>query len=90
MTLVATALCADRAVVSSASVVPQQTGQSQTLVERLTAGFRRVVRTVRLYQTRCDTQRAMVSAAVPVCRPNWAHLTLSPFQFRLPPPSIQF
>jgi len=87
MTLVATALCADRAVVSSASLVPEQTAPSQTLVRRLTAGLRRVVPAVRLYQPRCDNQPAAAELPPPSRTADWARPPLSPFQFRLPPPS---
>jgi len=86
MTLVATALCADRAVISRAAVVPEQAGQSQTLVRRLTASFSRTVRAIRLYQPRCDNQRPMVLAIRPADPVDWAATSLSPFQFRLPPP----
>jgi hypothetical protein len=86
MTLMATALCADRAVVSSAAVVPVPATQSQTLVGRLSAGLRRAVPGVRLYQVRCDNQRALASPAKPVYQPSFIPPLLSPFSFRLPPP----
>ncbi|HUB28022.1 MAG TPA: hypothetical protein VL992_21530 [Tepidisphaeraceae bacterium] len=86
MTLVATALCADRAVVSSASVIPQETGQSQTLVERLAARFRGAVRAVRLFASRCEKPRPVASVKAPVVAGAWVLASLSPFQFRLPPP----
>ncbi|HTW94675.1 MAG TPA: hypothetical protein VMD30_07785 [Tepidisphaeraceae bacterium] len=82
----ATALCADRAVVSSASVLPREAGQSQTLVEKLASGFRQVIQAVRLYRSRCQTPRPAVLLSAPVDADDWALPSLSPFQFRLPPP----
>ena len=87
MTLVATALCADRVVVSAPALRPDATAAARTLVGRLTVSFRRSVSVARVYQDRCDQDRAVVTPVVltgpAVVRP----FPLSPFQFRLPPPA---
>jgi hypothetical protein len=83
VTLVATALCADRAMASPCTLpTPQPTG---TLVGRLTTSFRRVVAAVRLIETRQENDRPTIiklTAHVPFVPPA----PLAPFQFRLPPP----
>jgi len=87
MTLVATALCADRAVIANSAIRPE-TVPNSTLVGRLTVNLRRSVASVRLLEVRRDQDElAVVIPAWPqVCR--FAPVSLSPFQFRLPPPAI--
>jgi len=86
VTLVATALCADRAAlaVPSQQPVTQLAGQ---FIQRLSSSFRRVLPAARLYRSgRYGFQpvvrplRATVSAQHPPA------IRLSPFYFRLPPP----
>jgi hypothetical protein len=86
MTLVATALCADRAVAASPAVRPEPAARS-TLVGRLKVSFRRCVAVVRLWEARRDQERPAQAAApvVQLCR--FEAISLSPFQFRLPPPA---
>jgi hypothetical protein len=86
ITLVATALCADRAVASAPVVRPEPVA-NRTLVGRLKVTFRRCVALVRIWETRRDQDRPATAAAfvAPAC--PFAPLSLSPFQFRLPPPA---
>ena len=87
--LVATALCADRAVAAAPEVKTEGSVASR-IVSRLTTGLRRAVSTVRIYQTRLDTltNRPLTASRiidVPVVE---SHPTFSEFQFRLPPPTL--
>jgi hypothetical protein len=87
MTLVATALCADRAVASPQALCPrpQATG---TLAGRISGSLRRCVPAIRLVEVRRDQDRPSVTAlpAAPVIIVE--PVAYSPFQFRLPPPLI--
>jgi hypothetical protein len=88
VTLVATAICADRVAVAAPPQAPR--GQlAASLIQRLTTRFRRVVATARLYQPRREDPGCTEPAAriVPQ-RLLPAPIALSPFQFRLPPPLL--
>ncbi len=87
MTLVATALCADRAVIANPVVRPEPV-VSQTLVGRLTVSFRRSVAAVRFLEVRRDQDQLAVAPTVRPQVSTFAPVSLSPFQFRLPPPAI--
>src|SRR4051794_33526506 len=87
--LVATALCADRAV-ASAPEIRSEGSVAGRIVSRITTGLRRVVSPVRIYETRQDTTLARplaVSQISDVVRVDF-HPTFSQFQFRLPPPTL--
>ena len=92
MTLMATALCADRVATASPEVRGQLEPMAHPiarLATRLSVTFRRVVPAIRLHQVRHEE---FVSAQ-PVCpiavAPVIVHATRgSPFQFRLPPPLL--
>jgi hypothetical protein len=90
MTLVATALCADRAATAAPMLRPQTAvPAAQTLVGRLTTCLRHVVPGVRLYQVRGEGRtapaniRAVIPASIDITPPP-----ISPFRFRLPPPVV--
>jgi hypothetical protein len=86
LTLVATALCADRAMASPVSERPDATVAQGTLVGRLSVSLRRCVPAVRLLETRRDQDRpALAVVAIPRL-PLIAPAAFSPFQFRMPPP----
>jgi hypothetical protein len=88
VTLMATAICADRGL-PTAPAEPQATSHfAGRLMERLCVNLRRTVPAARLCQARRVDLRSTDSAA-----PRLDSLTLSfispslsPFQFRLPPP----
>jgi hypothetical protein len=91
VTLLATALCADRAVVASSASEASRVEAgpvSRGFAERLTVSLRRVVAAVKLHPRRQEG----VAACVPAVRVQRAQVTGShaeqgtPFQFRLPPP----
>src|SRR5215218_180313 len=92
ITLVATALCADRAV---ASVAPAQlrtearvTSLAGRFASRLSSNFRRVVPAMRLCErARGDSTTSVVQRPAPVLAVI-AQQPISPFQFRLPPPAL--
>src|SRR4051812_32009482 len=99
--LVATALCADRSTVSAAPAgsphQPSSASQTSSLaarfVSRISAGFRRAVPGVQIiYQAREDHVAQPPSAVAFVrTQPSIAlhgQPPLSPFQFRLPPPTL--
>src|SRR3954471_12239275 len=90
--LVATALCADRAIAAAPTVRADMAATAAgRLVTRLSVRFRRVVPSVRLYQSRQDALKP--AAAQTRIAPDFAPATphqslLDPFQFRLPPPAF--
>lgn len=88
VTLVATAICADRVAVAVPVVAP--TGQlAARLIQRLTLRFRRVVAAATLYQPRREDRGCSDPAPLVICdRAAPAPIRLSPFQFRLPPPPL--
>lgn len=88
MVAVTTALCADRVATSAPASRPNVAVMASRLVSRLAQRLRRVVDAIRPWQIR---QRAISQAGrrpaltlVPVLA---AHRPVSPFQFRLPPPT---
>jgi hypothetical protein len=85
----ATALCADRAVMAmpEARTQPAGGGLAARFVQRLAVNFRRVVPAARVYAQRREEISAEISRALPE-RPSFALPLLSPFRFRLPPPAI--
>jgi hypothetical protein len=92
ITLVATALCADRAVASVAPTELRTEARVSSLagrfVSRLSSKFRRVVPALRL----CERSRGETVAPIAVCpAPVVAFIAqrrIGPFQFRLPPPVL--
>lgn len=93
MTLVATALCADR-VATAAPEIRAQLQRSASdpisrLATRLCVTFRRVVPAVRLHQARREGPMAQSPVRQVVCVPAAVRrVEGSPFQFRLPPPLV--
>ncbi|HEX3357525.1 MAG TPA: hypothetical protein VHS31_11190 [Tepidisphaeraceae bacterium] len=85
--LVATALCADRAIAAAPEARPQMSVAGR-IVERLTSGLRRAVSRVRIYQAREEVGSAKPQAAK--CDARVVVVGLHPnfgvFEFRLPPP----
>jgi hypothetical protein len=87
MTLVATAICADRSL-PAARIEPVTSHFAGRLIERLSVNFRRVVPAVRLYQhQRFGFASPELAVARPQVRGAGPIVSLSPFQFRLPPPA---
>lgn len=89
MTLVATALCVDRAAQAAPALRPQGgAGIVRQIAERLTVGFRGVVPSVRLHQARREGIVCQGGRVAPVLRTlaRVEPVQFSPFQFRLPPP----
>jgi hypothetical protein len=88
--VVATALCADRVATAAPQARPQVAQLARTVANKLSASFRRVVPSIRFVE---DRRGAAFTA--PTCPPAEAgsptglHASdASPFQFRLPPPSL--
>jgi hypothetical protein len=87
VTLVATAICADRMAIAAPMQVPvaQIAGR---LIHRLTTRFARVVPAARLYQPRREGARCpQRESAIASSRAVPLRVSLSAFQFRLPPPT---
>src|SRR5262245_50752207 len=87
--LVATALCADRAVAAAPEVQVEGSIASR-IASRITTGLRRAVSSIRIYEPRQETSSFRPLAAsridtreIIVVRPQ-----LSPFESRLPPPVL--
>ena len=82
--VVATALCADRAV--SAAPAQARSATPKSLAARITTSFRQQVPSVRLQPTR--TTESAASYPLPIRETaSGVRAELSPFQFRLPPPA---
>jgi hypothetical protein len=82
------ALCADRAAAFPAPVHPrpQPASVASRVMDRLSLSLRRVVPSVKVIETRREGN--VIEAPVTVPQPPLvAQRPLSPFQFRLPPPS---
>ena len=89
VTLVATAICADRVAMASAEMRDPGRSIARQLATRLTVTLRRVVPAVRLHQARVEGMTARWPALPVVAAPAVVHTAeSSPFQFRLPPPSV--
>ena len=86
VTLLATALCADR--VSLAAPVQRPAAEAAGgIIQRLSVNLRRAMPPLRLYQPRAVAPQAAVAPSpVPRPIPLAAVIHLSPFDFRLPPP----
>jgi hypothetical protein len=80
------ALCADRvAVAAPAHARPQAASVASRVMDRLSLSLRRVVRSVKVIETRREGK--VVEARVTIPQPPLvAQRPISPFQFRLPPP----
>jgi hypothetical protein len=88
VTLVATALCADRLAVATPTAPPvaQLAGR---LIQRLSGGFRQQLPSQRLYQPFRTSQRPMSLRPLASPEPILAlSLKISPFHFSLPPPAL--
>jgi hypothetical protein len=84
---VTTALCADRVVQAAPVSRPHVAQMASRLVSRLAHRLRRAVTAIVPWQVR---QRGITLARRPALVPVVAcvpHRTVSPFQFRLPPPT---
>src|SRR5262245_5039944 len=87
--LVATALCADRAVAAAPEVRVEGSIASR-IVSRITTGLRRAVSSVRIYEPRQETSalRPLAVSRIDNVAVVVVHPTLSPFESRLPPPAL--
>lgn len=85
---VATALCADQAIAAAPTPTPHVAEMAARLVERLSQPFRRTVPSAVRPINR--SRATFVQVAIPpreVVVAVARHCELSPFQFRLPPPT---
>jgi hypothetical protein len=87
ITLVATALCADRVVAAPQNPRPDADSQMSrsTFVSRLSVNLRRCVRSARLVEVRREADRPVSVKLVADC-PIVMPVAMAPFQFRMPPP----
>jgi hypothetical protein len=82
--VVATALCADRAVASAPT--HSRTAAPKSLASRITTSFRQTVPSVRLQPGR--TMESASNFPLPIRETaSGVRSDYSPFQFRLPPPA---
>ena len=81
------ALCADRVAVASPQARPQPASVASRVMDRLSLSLRRVVPSIRVIETRREgtTLEPIVSAPEAV---RVARQPITPFQFRLPPPTV--
>jgi hypothetical protein len=87
--LVATALCADRAVAAAPEVRTEGSIASR-IASRITTGLRRAVSSIRIYEPRQETRglRPLAASRIDNVSVVVVHPTLSPFESRLPPPAL--
>ena len=88
VTLMATAICADRSI-AAAPTEPQPANLAGRIIQRLSVKLRSVIPAARLYQSRRFGLLA-ARGALPrfvLVRADFVSPQLSPFHFRLPPPS---
>lgn len=89
VTLVALALCADRATAAVPAVRPHISQVTRQVVREVTRRFQRVVPAVKIVQHRHDGVARVPSDRVPTSVPAGLHDSQgTPFQFRLPPPTV--
>jgi hypothetical protein len=86
--MLAGALCADRAASAAPQLRPQVVEIARGIAGKLTVGLRRVVPSVRLHEIRREGAARLDRAERDVASASFAPLSLSPFQFRLPPPLL--
>src|SRR6266550_2295074 len=86
--LVATALCADRGVQAAQGVRPVIASAARGLAQRLTGSLRRTVICVRLTPAARQELRPLVPTGVVSHIAPTVYASGTPFQFRLPPPSL--
>jgi hypothetical protein len=88
VTLMATAICADRSL-SAAPAEPQASHLAGRIIQKLSVNLRGVVPAICIYKPR-QFGLACARAARPrfnVIPADFVSAQLSPFRFRLPPPS---
>src|SRR5689334_8008981 len=94
VTLLATALCADRRLASAATESSSRTEAGPVALgfaRRLTVSLRRVVPAVNLHQGRREGFAEVCSTTGGIERPQAVGVRQgggTPFQFRLPPPAV--
>lgn len=89
VTLLATALCADRAAAAAPAQRLDTTQSSGTFAQRLTVSLRRVVPAVRfLPDRRQGVASPALARSVAVDQASLPLAQGTPFEFRLPPPLI--
>ena len=90
ITLVAAALCADRAAAAAPALRPQVASVASRLVTRLSSTFRRVMPAARVYESArngLQPQASTVLVTVVETSPD-LNLRLSPLLLHLPPPTV--
>jgi hypothetical protein len=88
---VTTALCADQVSVAAPSLRPQVAEFAGRIVTRLTQSFGRTVADAARVAPRQQVMTARTNPRAPVApvvTTSLSHQPLSPFQFRLPPPTL--
>ena len=86
---VTTALCADQVAVAAPAARPQVAGLAGQIVNRLTRSFRQTVTIEMPVHARQRWTAASEPEALALDgSADVVHSELSPFQFRLPPPSL--
>jgi hypothetical protein len=85
--VVATALCADRAVAAAPRATSESPGLARSLATKLTSSLRRSVAPVRMVATRSYETIRVPSLPIRDAE-SGMRIELSPVQFRLPPPAL--
>ena len=88
VTLVATALCADRATAAVIDARPQLGQLAEKLVARLTRSFSQTVPTISVFAEHRVGLPANSVRPVQFCQTVGPRILLLPFQFCLPPPAL--
>ncbi|HWB53282.1 MAG TPA: hypothetical protein VG722_03790 [Tepidisphaeraceae bacterium] len=86
--LVATALCADRAICALPAVNHTVADVAGRVVSKLATSFRRTASNYRTQQFTTASKSVEGANWAPASSVPAAHFAFSPFQFRLPPPMV--
>src|SRR5687768_221005 len=87
--MLATALCADRAIAAAPRLAPQVGEMARQIAGRLSSSFRRTVPSIHLHQSRQEMSAPQTATALVIATSPAVHnAQSSPFQFRLPPPTV--
>jgi hypothetical protein len=87
--MLATTLCADRAIAAAPVLQPEVSQLAERLVSRLSVSFGRTAPAIHLFvQRRRGVAKVSARPVPPAAIAPAVHQPLSPFQFRLPPPLV--
>jgi hypothetical protein len=88
LTLVATVLCADRALAALPAMNQTVAQVAGRVAAKLAGNLRRTTRDYRSVQWKNQSAPVVIASWPQIVPTDPNHFTFSPFQYRLPPPTI--